>query len=253
MFLLPRKQSFNIFTWSLFHIIQICCSEKHPRALLRPQSLYHVTSVFISLQNSAALFVFCLHCTVCRILVPRPGIEPGPQQWKHWVLTTGKPGNSLISTCVKMCLLLIEDKLNESKGLVGFGPYWLSACNTQSVQFSSVQSLSRVWLFATPWITAHQASLSITSSRSLLKLKPIKSVMPSSHLILCRPLLLLPQIPPSVRVFSNESTLLDSIICMKRLKSSGPLWVHPLPWEHRNPFMSLNTQSITHSLFPNGY
>ena len=74
------------------------------------------------------------------------------------------------------------------------------------VQFSSVQSLSRVLLFATPWITAHQASLSITNSRSLLKLMPIKSVVPSSHLILCHPLLLLPPIPPSIRVFSNEST-----------------------------------------------
>ena len=70
---------------------------------------------------------------------------------------------------------------------------------------SSVQSLSRVWLFVTPWISAHQASLSITSSRGLLKLMPIELVMPSSHLILCRPLLLLPPIPPSLRVFSNES------------------------------------------------
>ena len=71
----------------------------------------------------------------------------------------------------------------------------------------SVQLLSRVQLFATPWIAACQASLSITNSRSLLKLMPIESVMPSSHLILCRPLLLLPAIPPSIRVFSNESTL----------------------------------------------
>ena len=70
---------------------------------------------------------------------------------------------------------------------------------------SSVQSLSRIWLFATPWITARQASLSITNSQSSLKLMSIKSVMPSSHLILCRPLLLLPPIPPSIRVFSNES------------------------------------------------
>ena len=73
---------------------------------------------------------------------------------------------------------------------------------------SSVQSLSRVRLFATPWIAAHQASLSITNSRSSLKLTSIKSVMPSSHPILCRPLLLLPPIPPSIRVFSNESTVL---------------------------------------------
>ena len=73
--------------------------------------------------------------------------------------------------------------------------------------FSSVQSLSRVQLFATPWIAPCQASLSITNSRSLLKLMSIESVMPSSHLILCRPLLLLPPIPPSISVFSNDSTL----------------------------------------------
>ena len=76
------------------------------------------------------------------------------------------------------------------------------------VQFSSVQSLSRVRLFATPWITACQASLSITNSQSSLRLTFIESVMPSSHLILCSPFLLLPPIPPSITVFSNESTLL---------------------------------------------
>ena len=73
--------------------------------------------------------------------------------------------------------------------------------------FSSVQSLSRVRLFATPWIAARQASLSITNSRSSLRLTSIELVMPSSHLILCRPLLLLLPIPPSIRVFSSESTL----------------------------------------------
>ena len=73
--------------------------------------------------------------------------------------------------------------------------------------FSSVQLLSRVRLFATPWIAAHQASLSITNPQSSLRLTSIESVMPSSHLILCRPLLLLPPIPRSIRVFSNESTL----------------------------------------------
>ena len=72
---------------------------------------------------------------------------------------------------------------------------------------SSVQSLSCVRLFATPWTAAHQASLSITNSWSLLKLMFIKSVMPSNHLILCRPLLLLPSIFHSIRVFSSESVL----------------------------------------------
>ena len=86
------------------------------------------------------------------------------------------------------------------------GLEWLHAFNS-ILTISSVQLLSRVQLFATPWIAASQASLSITNSRSLLKLMPIKLVMPSSRLILCRPLLLLPPILPSIRVFSNESTL----------------------------------------------
>ena len=74
-------------------------------------------------------------------------------------------------------------------------------------ELSSVQSLSRVRLFATPWTAARQASLSITNTRNLLKLMSIKSVMPSNHLILCRPLLLLPSVFPSITVFSNESGL----------------------------------------------
>ena len=77
--------------------------------------------------------------------------------------------------------------------------------NSQMCQ--SVQSLSCIWLFATPWTAALQASLSITNSKSLLKLMSIKSVMPSNHLILCRPLFLLPSIFPSIRIFSNESVL----------------------------------------------
>ena len=76
-----------------------------------------------------------------------------------------------------------------------------------SVHFSSVQELSRVWLFETPWIAACLASLSIINSRSSFRLISFESVMPSSHLILCCPLLLLPPIPPSIRVFSNKSTL----------------------------------------------
>ena len=80
---------------------------------------------------------------------------------------------------------------------------YLPAC----VQFSSVQSLSRVWLFVTPWTAASQVSLSITNSRSLLELMSIELVMPSNHLILCCPLLLLPSIFPSIRIFSDESAL----------------------------------------------
>ena len=74
-------------------------------------------------------------------------------------------------------------------------------------QFSSVQSLSRVWLFVTPWTAAHQAPLSIANSQSLLKLMSIELVMPYSHFIFCRPLLLVSSIFPNIRVFSNESVL----------------------------------------------
>ena len=80
-------------------------------------------------------------------------------------------------------------------------------CKSDVRQFSSIQLLSQVQLFATLWTAAHQASLSITSSRSLLKLMSIKSVMPSNHLILCSPLLLLPSVFPSIRVFSNAPVL----------------------------------------------
>ena len=88
---------------------------------------------------------------------------------------------------------------------VGMYEYW----DMPSIfrQFSSVQLLSRVQLFVTPWIGARQASLSITISQSLLKLMAVELVMPSNHLIHCRPLLLLPSIFPSIQVFSNESVL----------------------------------------------
>ena len=81
------------------------------------------------------------------------------------------------------------------------------AINKSNLQFSSVQSLSHVQLFVTPWTSARQASLSITNSSSLLKLMSIELVMPSNHLILCRPLLLLPSFFSSIRIFSKESVL----------------------------------------------
>ena len=97
--------------------------------------------------------------------------------------------------------------------------------------FSSVQSLIGVRLFATPWTAAHQASLSITNSWSLLKLISVESVMPSNHFILCRPLLLLPSIFPSIRVFSKES-----ILCIR--------W-----WKYWNFSFSISP-SNEHSGFP---
>ena len=89
------------------------------------------------------------------------------------------------------------------------GAWWAAVYRVSKTQtqFSSVQSLSHVQLFATPWTAACQASLSITNSRSLLKLMSIELMMPSNHFILCHPLLLLPSILPSIRVFSNESVL----------------------------------------------
>ena len=97
---------------------------------------------------------------------------------------------------------------DNSKIKIIFNSYFASVCWISSLsQFSSVQLLSRVWLFVTPWTTAHQASQSIISSQSSPKLMSIESVIPSNHLILCCPLLL-PSIFPSIRVFSNESALL---------------------------------------------
>ena len=107
------------------------------------------------------------------------------------------------------CLSTLFVNYNSIKLTKGFR----GAHEVYDYPISSTQSLSRVRLFATPWTAAHQASLYITNSRSLLKLMSIELVMPSSHLILCRPLLLLPSIFPSIRVFSNESAL-----CIRRPK-----------------------------------
>ena len=104
-------------------------------------------------------------------------------------------------------LLGVRTKANLSLGETEFLTAQSGIPHRRKNQFSSVQSLSRVWLSATPWIAACQTSLSITNSRSSLRLTSIKSVMLSSHLILCCPLLLLPPVPPRIRVFSNESTL----------------------------------------------
>jgi len=127
-------------------------------------------------------------------------------QLSHPYMTTGKTialtrrifVGKVMSLLLNMLSRLVITFLPRSKHL-------LISDYTPSV--SLVQSLSHVRLFATPWIAVRQASLSIINSRSSLRLTSIESVMPSSHLILCRPLLLLPPIPPSIRIFSNESTL----------------------------------------------
>ena len=149
-----------------------------------------------------------------------------PLQWDHSGLTTGLPGKSLPKYFDNNFTFQAHHlSLGRASWIltnVTTSPIttmWLSfhiRCTKMSHftsnlrvvrQFSSVQSLGRVQLFATPWIAARQVSLSITNSRSSLRLTSIESVMPSSHLILRRPLLLLPPIPPTIRVCSNESTL----------------------------------------------
>ena len=118
----------------------------------------------------------------------------------HW--------NPFLHLCQKLveyiCVALSLSSLLQSINLC---VYPTISTMVSRLQFNSVQSLSCVQLFVTSWIAACQASLSINNSRSSLKLMPIESVMPSSHLMPCRSLLLLPPIPPSIRVFSNESTL----------------------------------------------
>ena len=131
----------------------------------------HVHWCYPTISSSTALFFLCLQS------FPALGSFPGSQ-----LFTSG--GQSVAASASVLTM-----------NIQGWFP------------FSSVQLLSHVWLFATPWTAAHQALLSITSSQSLLKLMSIESVMPSNHLDLCCPLLLLPSIFPSIRVFSNESAL----------------------------------------------
>ena len=126
--------------------------------------------------------------------------------------------------------------------------------STKCYIFSSVQSLSHVRFFVTPWIAAHQASLSITNSLSSLRLTSIESMMPSSHLILCRLLLLLPPIPPSIRVFSNESTrrrwpkywsFSFSIIPSNEIQGCSPSeWTGWISWQSKGLSRVLSNTTI---------
>ena len=117
-----------------------------------------------------------------------------PHFGNHWIKMDPKRKSIIVTLC--QSILIIPYKLAEYRSRV-----------LSYIQFRSVQSLSRVWLFATPWTAACRASLSITKSQSPPKPMSIKSGMPSNHLILCWPLLLLPPVPPSISVFSNESAL----------------------------------------------
>ena len=116
------------------------------------------------------------------------------------------------------------DRFNVMYSLLQQHKNSFTALKIPSAQFSSVWLLSRVRLFATPWIAARQASLSITISQSSLRLTSIESVMPSSHLILCRPLFLLPPVPPSIRVFSNDKNLLHFTFSYFSSQTPGNRW-----------------------------
>ena len=111
--------------------------------------------------------------------------------------------NAILLSHTKECIWLSSNEVDERRA---YYTEWSKSEREKQIEYSA-QSLSRVWLFATPWTAARQGSLSITNSRSLLKLMSIESVIPSNYLILCRPLLLLPSIFPSIRVFSDESVL----------------------------------------------
>ena len=123
-------------------------------------------------------------------------------------------------------------------------------------ELHSVQLLSHVQLFVTPWIAAHQASLSITNSRSSLRLTSIESVMPSSHLILRCPLLLLPPIPLSIRVFSDESTLCMRLARTHALTKRHPCWCLTAKHQHEYPPMNVcvcaKSLHLSKSLQPHG-
>ena len=154
-----------------------------------------------------------------------PGIEPvspALQEDSLPLSNLGSPVTPIHTTdntqkdCIKFPLTeaslrysshIIKDNVKKQKKRWEFWPHAQNPCTDAAFAwgwFSSVQLLSRVWLFVTPWTAAHQASLSITNSWSLLKLMSIASVMPSNHLILCHPLLLQPSIFPSFRIFSNK-------------------------------------------------
>ena len=127
----------------------------------------------------------------------RAELELGLYSWAGFPRPAWVPVNT--GNYIQYCIITYNGKESEKK--------YICIYICMYIYISSVQSFSRVPLFATAWTAAHQASLSITNSQSLLRLMSIQSVMPSNHLILCHPLLLLPSVFPSIRVFSSESIL----------------------------------------------
>ena len=205
------------------HVVVVVQLPSHVQLFVTPWSAAHQASVFLTISWSLPKLMFIAsvmpssHRILWCPLLLLPSIFPSIRgfsnesavciRWsKYWSF------NFSISPS------------NEYSGLISLETDWFDLLVLQGTdsqesspapqfesinkhQFSSIQSLSHIWLFVTPWTAACQASLSITNSRSLSKLMSIESVMPSNHLIICHPLLLLPSIFPSIRVFSNESVL----------------------------------------------
>ena len=155
---------------------------------------------FLLLVNSSCISVLVLVTQLCRTLCNPMDYSP-----------PGFPVHGILQEKILECVAIPFSRRSlqpKNQNLVSsLASRFFTVSPPVLVQFSSVQVLSRVRFFASPWTEARQASLSITNFWSLLKLMSIKSVMPSNHLILCRPLLLLPSIFPSIRIFSNESVL----------------------------------------------
>jgi len=163
---------------------------------------------FFGIGMKTDLFQSCGHCWVFHICWHIECSTFTASSFNMWNSSTGIPSPplSLFILMLPKAHLTLHSSLSGGRWVIT--PSWLpGSWRSFLYQFGLVQSLSRVRLFVTPWITAHVASLSITNSRSSLRLTSIKSMIPSSDLILCHPPLLLPPIPPSITVFSNESTL----------------------------------------------
>ena len=191
-----------------WYICHICAWRTFARMLGKYRIIHHMRSNFSTVWRTC----FTIPCCVSLLVINPFSIFksenvsnfPFPERYLcciwNFMLT-------IIEGEIRPCLKDICDLVTRTCGHLDLDVKWTVWLWFSSVQFSSVQSLSRIWLFETPWTTACLASLSITNSQSPHKPMSIESVMPSNHLVLCCPLLLLPPIPPCIRLFSNEPAL----------------------------------------------
>ena len=187
-FLFFNFLEFFFFNWSIVDL-PYCISFRYTAPV-------YVCCCCYSVAKSRLTLCDPMDCSTPGLPVPH-SLPEFAQVHVHWIGDAIQPSHPLLLSSPAF-------NLSQHQGLF----QWIGSLHQVAIwSFSSVQSLSHVWLFATPWTEARQASLSITNSRSPPKPMSIVSVMPSNHLILCCPLLLLPSIFPSIRVFSNESAL----------------------------------------------